>query len=201
MIKELMLQNGTLQRIIECTKKGEEGVLNAMYVNCRKQVSERLKKLAQATNSLTPDEIILATQVLILSGAKVVQLNGEAEEYGCWFTNHDVLDAVLSRDCDCLAYGAKIWISDIDIRSNTVITIDYDSLYKLYDFDREQFVRYCTLLGTDYSERIPKYGPVKVYDIVKSGKLIGYPTKEERAKGEKWCKEHYLEVSEEVKSA
>lgn len=91
----------------------------------------------------------------------------EAETLCCDLCIQGEVDAVLSKDTDVLAYGAPIFLTDINTKSETCTKIEYKDLLNEMELTSDEFLDFCIMCGTDYNDNIPKVGPVKAYALIK----------------------------------
>jgi len=110
-------------------------------------------------------------------GMAVMQADGEAETLCAYMCVKKIVDAVLTEDTDVLAYGTPIFLSKIDTRAETVMSIDYHDLIDQFELSSSQFQDFCIMCSCDYNDRIkliPKkptskpsgIGPVKAYKLL-----------------------------------
>lgn len=91
----------------------------------------------------------------------------EAETLCCDLCIQGQVDAVLSKDTDVLAYGAPVFLTDINTKNETCTRIEYEKLLKEMELSSDEFLDFCIMCGTDYNDNIPGVGPVKAYALIK----------------------------------
>jgi 5'-3' exonuclease len=82
------------------------------------------------------------------------------------------VDAVLSSDTDVLAYGAPVFLTNLDIRRGTCFRIRYENVLKELKMTSDQFLDFCIMCGTDYNKNIFKIGPEKSLKLIQTYKSI-----------------------------
>lgn len=169
-----------------------ESEVNEIYAKLCQTLQYKKGKLEQATLWPTKEDIDHATEVLLLSGSRVVHCEGEAEELGSYLTRCGVFDAVLSKDSDCAAYGATMWIKEFSIAQKNVTIFDRRAALKLMQLSEEEMVKYCVLRGCDFSERIGSAQKLQSLRCVREGcNLDGLTEKERKALNFDWCVDHF----------
>ena len=107
-------------------------------------------------------------------GITWVDAPGESEEYCCALAKQGYVDAVLSDDSDCMAYGTPVWLSKFDSKEKptTVVMLETEKLYSALGFSQEEFIKFCCLCGTDYEDNLPGLGPVKLFNSIKKSEAV-----------------------------
>ena len=57
--------------------------------------------------------------------------------------------------------------ADIIATANMITVIDVQMILSQFELNRKEFIDFCILCGCDFSETVPKLGPVKSYFIIK----------------------------------
>lgn len=125
------------------------------------------KKYLVASSSPEQVNVLRVAEVLDSIGIPCVYARGDAEQTCCMLVNCGVAEAVLSPDSDCLAFGAAVWIRDLDAYNATITVVFRDQVLNYYGISYEVFKQICVCLGTDYNARIPGLGPTGIIDIIK----------------------------------
>lgn len=107
----------------------------------------------------------------------------EAESMCSWLCLTGQVDAVVTEDSDVLAYGAPVWISDLDFQGNC-LRIQLEDVLRETGFTREQFVDFCILCGTDFNHRVDKLGPVTAFSMLQKFQNIEAVCREKKISGE-----------------
>jgi flap endonuclease-1 len=96
----------------------------------------------------------------------------EAETMCSDMCKRGLVDAVMSRDSDVLAYGAPIFLSDLDVRTQTTKQVLYEDVLRETGLTDEQFLDFCIMCSCDYNDRIKNIGPVKAFNMIKTHEKI-----------------------------
>ena len=111
-----------------------------------------------------------------LMGVSYIHPDGEAEAYASELCRIGYVDYVVTEDMDTLVYGCPKMIRnclDKSIKRKDVVSvINLDILLKDFEMDMKEFIDLCVLCGCDYCPSIPKVGPVKSFNYIKTHKTI-----------------------------
>lgn len=157
------------------------GVGSAWCVSMpRDDLRAKILSLRQQLISLQPGWQDALVDVLSAAGVPWVVGTTEGEKVACTLWRAGVVDAVVSDDTDCLVYGC-----DRVITSSRAVRVDGQVLMSFYarpyileflEFTDEQFIEFCIACGCDYNTNIPKVGPVKVHELMRThGSLASWP--------------------------
>lgn len=120
-------------------------------------VTTKLGKAQQSAEGITPRHKEMTRDLVKAMGLRHIQADGEAETLAASMAYQGIVDAVISRDTDCLVYGCPMLINNIEKGILSYVCID--DILKTLNFTMKQFVDFCICLGCDYNHRMPKYGP------------------------------------------
>lgn len=109
----------------------------------------------------------------------------EAESMCSWLCNSGRVDAVVTEDSDVTAYGAPVWISELDFQGNCMM-IRVEDVCREMGLTHQQFVDFCIMCGTDFNHRVEKLGPVTALSLLKKCGSIEKICEEKQIKGEEW---------------
>jgi 5'-3' exonuclease len=141
---------------------------------------EKLRKQVVSISSKDMEDIGRLCRVLEIP---FYTAKSEAESICSWLCKSGRVDAVVTEDSDVLAYGAPVWISELDFQGNCM-RIQAQDVYREMEFTPEQFVDFCILCGTDFNHRIEKLGPVTAYSLLKKLETIEAICEEKKITGE-----------------
>lgn len=140
----------------------------------------KILSLRQQLISLQPGWQDALVDVLSSAGVPWVVGTTEGEKVACTLWRAGVVDAVVSDDTDCLVYGC-----DRVITSSRAVRVDGQVLMSFYarpyileflELTDDQFTEFCIACGCDYNTNIPKVGPVKVHELMRThGSLAAWP--------------------------
>lgn len=153
------------ERLEELTEKLKD--MNILEVD-KKDLETYRNLICRCT--FVPYETILSIEEHIeMLGIPVINAEYEAEHTACSLIHSDHADVIWSRDSDTFAMGAPIVINKIYPNNDTEIVLTNVILESL-EMTQIQFREFCIMLGCDFNENIPNYGPVKVYKLFKEHK-------------------------------
>ncbi|NP_078767.1 Putative XPG/RAD2-type nuclease [Lymphocystis disease virus 1] len=129
-------------------------------------------------NSLNSDvtvhDIDIFKQLITAVGFVYVMAPGEAELCGVKLVATGFADAIVSFDSDIIAAAAYHRVSSVytNISSSAIIELNIDLTLDILGLTHEQFLDFCILCGTDFNTGIPKLGPIKAYEAIKTYKTL-----------------------------
>lgn len=135
-------------------------------------VQEYLDKIKSQVISISKDDIVMIKELFDILNIPHIQAPGEAESYCSYLCVNGLVDGVLSEDTDVLAYGTPVFITKINVSSETCVEIDFNVLLELLELDKSEFVDLCIMCGTDYNSNIKGIGPDKSLKLLKEFKSI-----------------------------
>jgi flap endonuclease-1 len=107
-----------------------------------------------------------------LMGVQYLQSESEAESYAGELCRIGYVDAVVSEDMDTMVYGTPILLRkcvDRSIKRKDVMSsFNLQKLLEDLEMDLTQFTDLCILCGCDYCGTLPKIGPVRAYQHMKT---------------------------------
>lgn len=130
-----------------------------------------IKKESQliTVNSQTLEE---TRDLLDILKVPYINAKGEAEGACSSLCNNGQVDFVVSVDSDCVAYCAKKWITNIDVKTGRCLIIHFDELCKELDLTKPELIDFCIGCGCDYNSNIPGIGNSKMYALIKEHKTL-----------------------------
>lgn len=133
---------------------------------------ELMMRYAQQTSKLTPSMIKESKKLLRAMGIPVVQAPSEGEAQCARMVQDDIVWAVLSRDYDCLLFGADRLVRNLNVTGRRKIpgkqayytikpeVIRLKETLEELGLSREQLITLAILVGTDYNPKgIKGIGP------------------------------------------
>lgn len=127
-------------------------------------LSEAIDAYERQTMPITTEQKQKAQDLVISLGIPCYEAPGEAEALCSHLCVRGdkrgvKVDAVFSRDSDCLAYGTPLLISEINLQRQVVEAIYLPSLLEEMQLSYEEFRDACIVAGCDYNDRA--YLPAK----------------------------------------
>ena len=132
-----------------------------------KIVKRKLQSMKSMIVSITESDLQLTRDLFDLLKIPYIKAPSEAEAYSSYLCIHGKVDAVLSEDTDVLAYGSPLFLTKIDTFSETVVSVNYQTLLEELDMTKQTFLDLCIMLGCDYNTNVPKVGMEKSYALLK----------------------------------
>lgn len=145
---------------------------------------EKAKTKAAQTSRLTTDLIEDSKELLIALGIPVVQAPQEGEAQAAFMAKKKDCFASVSQDYDSLLFGTPVLARNVAVtgkrklpRRNEYVEItpeiiELDKVLHGLGITREQLIDIGIMVGTDFNEGIPGYGPKRGLAAVKEGKDI-----------------------------
>lgn len=134
--------------------------------------TNRMLKEAQRTVKMTSSVKKDAMKMLSLMGVPVVQAKSEAEAQCIQFMREGRVTAVASEDMDCLTLGCKMLLKGVKNRKDKIYEIDLKKVLEELELTMDQFIDFCILCGSDYTDSIKNLGPVRALAFIKEYKNI-----------------------------
>ena len=141
---------------------------------------------------ITPIMTEDAKTMLRLMGLPVIEAPVEAEAQCVTLAKHKKVDAVASEDMDCLTFGATLQIRGFTQRKNKndpIIEIELSVVLKELELTMDEFIDFCILCGSDYTQTIEGLGPNTALKLIKEFKTIEKVLEELRKKNAEKVKE------------
>ena len=148
-------------------------------------VENYIEKIRKQVVHISSEDMLAVSKLCRSMEIPFYTAKAEAESMCSWLCKTGQVDAVITEDSDVLAYGAPIWISELDFQGNCM-RIQLEDILKEMEFIHEQFVDFCIMCGTDFNQRVEKLGPVTAYQLLKKNNDIEAICKEKSISGEEW---------------
>lgn len=137
-----------------------------------KTIEYYVQKLRKNIFEVTEADFNLAKKLFDILNVPYFQAPTEAETMCSDLCKKGLVEAVLSKDSDVLAYGAPIFLTNIDINTGLCQRVLYENVLEQLDFDSSQFLDFCIMCGTDYNDNIFRIGPKGAYKLMKEHKTL-----------------------------
>ena len=131
-----------------------------------KAARAKLDKMEQNHIKISDDDIKNFQKLLTLLKIPWFMDEAEAEKICALMCINGQVDAVLSEDTDVLAYGTPKFLFNLNTASQVLTEIRFDNVINSLEIEREKFLDFCILCGTDYNKRIRGIGPKKAFDLL-----------------------------------
>jgi 5'-3' exonuclease len=137
-----------------------------------KIVEDAVKKMRSHLLDIKPEDFALTKKLFDRLNVPYYDAPLEAETTCSDLCKRGLVDAVLSEDTDVLAYGATVFLHDIDTGSGTCMRIKHSELLEELSLDYTEFLDLCIMMGTDYGKRVFKFGPESIYKAIRDYSTI-----------------------------
>ena len=140
----------------------------------REIIKEKKKKLKEEFTlenikkdvSLEEDEMKSIVESLMKLNVKVhIDEFREAECACAKLIKEGKADWVYSEDCDIFAHLCPFIIRSI--QGNYITVIALETVLRKLEMDKESFLNFCVMCGTDYNKNLPGLGPGKLFKIMR----------------------------------
>lgn len=155
----------------------------------KKQLTERLTKLKLVTEpsietktqiSRLENQLVVVKkehresliELLTILGIPYYRSKHEAEILCSALQKHGVVDYTVTDDTDAFVFGCRKVLKLLKNTSTALLETDLDRCLKDFDLSFNEFVDFCILSGSDYSESIPGINITTVYYIFKRNRHI-----------------------------
>jgi 5'-3' exonuclease len=135
-------------------------------------VLNKLEKMKNNTISISPDDYKKLQELLSILRVPWLVAGEEAEKHCVYLIKKGIAEAVCSEDSDCLAYGASKFLCKPNFSNGTFCCIEFDDILDVWSWNREQFLDFCIMCGTDYNSNIRGIGVSKAFDLINTYKSI-----------------------------
>jgi flap endonuclease-1 len=132
---------------------------------------ERARRKAAQTSRLTGPMVDEAKSLLTALGVPHIQAPSEGEAQAARMAAEGSVWGTASEDYDCLLFGAPRLVRGLAARGSRSASIgaqliDRAELLTTLSIDDDELILVGLLIGTDYSDGVPGYGPKKALKLV-----------------------------------
>jgi 5'-3' exonuclease len=139
-----------------------------------KSIEFYVNKMKRQIFDVTPADFALTKKLFDILDVPYFQAPLEAETCCADLCKRGIVDAVLSRDSDVIAYAAPIFLTNLNTDTGVCHRLHYDTILEELDFTSDQFLDFCIMCGTDYNKNIFRVGPKTAYNkILNYGSIEG----------------------------
>jgi flap endonuclease-1 len=130
-----------------------------------KNLNKEIKKIQKNLLYVHKIHSVNIMDLLKTLGIPFLESPGEAEEACAYLQKTGVVDYILTEDTDALTFGGSNIIFDNKL-------YDLNKILESLELNQDEFIDLCILCGCDYTEGIPKVGPVTALNIIKKHRSI-----------------------------
>jgi 5'-3' exonuclease len=125
-----------------------------------------VKKWRRQLFNITPKDYQITREIFDILKVPYFRAPMEAETMCAELCTLGKVDAVLTEDTDVLAYEAPVFLTKFNPVDGTCLQINYENVLKILELNRNQFLDFCIMCGTDYNKNIFKVGPSKALKLI-----------------------------------
>ncbi|TFK34465.1 PIN domain-like protein [Crucibulum laeve] len=157
-------------------------------------MSESFKRRINIPTTQTYEE---SKEILQAMGVLCVESTGafEAEALASSIVLNGYADYVASEDTDVLVYEAPL-IRNISSRNEPLVLVSGADVRHSLQLERNSFIDFALLLGTDFTSRIKNVGPLRAYKFIKAYGSIEHVVESETKFPLRLPKQAYLDQVE-----
>ena len=131
-----------------------------------KSIEFYVAKMKRQIFDVTKADFDLTKKLFDILDVPYFQAPLEAETCCSDLCKRGIVDAVLSRDSDVMAYGAPVFLTNLDISTGVCHRLHYDTILNELNLTSDQFLDFCIMCGTDYNKNIFRVGPKTAYNKI-----------------------------------
>lgn len=131
-----------------------------------------IEKKQKQTAPIKQEDIKILKELLTLLGVPYIQSPVEAEAFCAYLFSKGEVDAVITEDTDILAYSVETFISNVNSKSGQCEVVLFSEVLEDFGLNRDEFLDFCVMCGTDYNTNIPNIGIKKAFKLIKEHKSV-----------------------------
>jgi 5'-3' exonuclease len=159
-----------LQEISSSDKKHPQLLIKNIFNE--NSIINKINTLRNQTISIDKEDFTTLKKLLTVMKIPFYDATSEAEGTCSYLNIKNKVSAVLTEDTDVLAYGAPVFLSNLNTHNETFTQVKIKDLLNGLELTQPQFTDMCIMCGTDYNKNIPKVGPIKSYGLIYEHKTI-----------------------------
>lgn len=140
------------------------------------ELDKEIKKILSTQVYVSRDEIDAIKGLLENLGVPCIIADNEGEMMCAELAVAHHTAATFSTDSDCLALGIQFYFDSITGskkgHGGFITGVTLGPVLETLGLTMDEFRDFCILLGSDFNERIPGYGPAKGYNLIKECRNI-----------------------------
>lgn len=141
-------------------------------------IKKEVEKLKKQNFHVSKSDFELTKKLFDILNVPYYQAPMEAETMCADLCKQGLVDGVLSRDTDVLAYGSPVFLTNLVMKDEICERIVLDELLEEMNWTYPQFLDFCIMCGTDYNRNMPKIGSGTAYKLIDTYKSIDALPKE-----------------------
>ncbi|CAG8432745.1 7072_t:CDS:10 [Diversispora eburnea] len=130
------------------------------------QLNEKQRKEKRDIDIITQTMINECQELLKLFGIPFITAPMEAEAQCAELLRLNLVDGIITDDCDVFLFGGTQVYKNFFDKKKYVECYNAEDFEREFQLDREKLIKLALLLGSDYSEGLPKVGIVTAMEIL-----------------------------------
>lgn len=130
-----------------------------------KTIQEEIEKLMSQLIVIKKSHVEESKELLEKSGIPYCTAPEDAEKYCAFLQKNGLVDYTVTDDTDASTFGCPI-ILKTTINKN-ITEINTDVILQRFEMTYDSFVDFCILSGCDYTDPIPRIGPITAFNLIK----------------------------------
>jgi len=163
--------NDLLQEIKDTTGESSLNFDDFIDTDSDSENDNKIKELKKAAKQIQKNILYVkknhsleVMEMLNFIGVSFLHATGESEQTCAFLQKNGYTDYVFSEDTDSLTFGGSVLFN-----TKGVYTIyDIQKILSALNLTQDQFIDTCIISGCDYTNGIPKIGPVSALKIIKT---------------------------------
>ena len=131
------------------------------------ELKTKISKLNKKLINITKEDIASLKKLFDLMNIQYFHPNGEADTFCSELQKNKVVDMCISDDMDLLVSGSNILLRNFNVSSNNITEYNLPVILEELKLTEDQWIDFCILCGSDYTNRIYGVGPPNAYKYIK----------------------------------
>lgn len=131
------------------------------------ELKTKISKLDKKLINITKEDITSLKKLFDLMNIQYFHPNGEADTFCSELQKNKVVDMCISDDMDLLVSGSNILLRNFNVSSNNITEYNLPVILDELKLTEDQWIDFCILCGSDYTNRIYGVGPPNAYKYIK----------------------------------
>lgn len=136
------------------------------------QTDEDKIKYLKRSSSISKEQWEQCKELLDLMGIPYINAPEEADSQCAYLAKNGLVDGVLTEDMDILTFGSTKIIRNLTSHKVSTSEICLEKILSHFNFNQEEFIEFCILLGCDYCPGLSEIKPNIIYDYFSKNKSI-----------------------------
>ena len=130
------------------------------------ELKNKIFKLDKKLISITKEDISSLKKLFDLMNIQYYHPKGEADTFCSELQKNKIVDMCISDDMDLLVSGSDILLRNFNVSSNNITEYNLPIILEELKLSKDQWIDFCILCGSDYTNRIYGIGPPNAYKYI-----------------------------------